>query len=63
MIDQLIQASSECNWDLTTKLLYEHWLTNAVECFACREKDPWVTHFDEKKIGKFVLVKKMTYGC
>ncbi|KAI6219878.1 E3 ubiquitin-protein ligase [Aphelenchoides besseyi] len=51
MIDQLIKATNNNDWELAAKLLYDHWLLKSVECFAVREKDPWETQFDEKKIN------------
>jgi hypothetical protein len=54
MIDRLLKATEEQKWSQASQLLSEHWITNALDCFNCNEKDPWETPFDEKKISKSI---------
>ncbi|KAI6207263.1 E3 ubiquitin-protein ligase [Aphelenchoides fujianensis] len=48
---------------LASKLLYDHWLLKAVECFAVREKDPWETEFDEKRINDSLFLPLAAAFC
>jgi hypothetical protein len=51
MIDRLLKATNEADWTLASKLLFDHWVVNATECFNVKEREPWETQFDEKRIG------------
>jgi hypothetical protein len=55
MIDRLLEATENKNWSLATRLLTEHWITNSADCFEVKERAPWETQFDEKKIGEIKL--------
>ncbi|KAI6183002.1 hypothetical protein M3Y97_00440900 [Aphelenchoides bicaudatus] len=55
MIDLLLEATNKSNWPSVKKLLYDHWVEQSAECFAVKEKNPWETQFDDKKINDNLL--------
>lgn len=61
MIDNLLKATGDRNWSLVSQILYEHWVTQSVECFDVKDKDPWETLFDEKKISELHSVVSIVY--
>lgn len=52
MIDRLLEATQKRDWSLASQLLSEQWVNSAVDCFNVKEKDPWDSQFDEKKISE-----------
>jgi hypothetical protein len=54
--ESLINAANIGDWASVSTILYDHWTVNAAECFNVKEKDPWETQFDEKKIGKLLIL-------